>query len=149
MSDVDRSQPNWGQLHPLPELEGAITLINQLRAEQRIGDPAWEKARAAAYAKAARILGVKPIRSGKGSSSSWNPTIDALDDYRDDWRGYPFLPMPEALTYVAQKQTLPPGYSAADLGDLAFLRGDRWFVSRDGWAAIDALGRRALAKKVS
>jgi hypothetical protein len=87
MSDVDRSQPNWGQQHPIPELEGAITLLNQLRAEQRIGDPAWEQTRTAAFAKAGRLLEVPPTGHRNGHHTRWNAVINALDHYRDDWRG--------------------------------------------------------------
>ena len=87
MSDVDRSQPNWGQQHPIPELEGAITLLNQLRAEPRHGDRAWEQTRTAAFAKAGRLLEVPPTGYGNGHNTRWNAVINALDHYRADWRG--------------------------------------------------------------
>ncbi|MBD1918903.1 MULTISPECIES: hypothetical protein [Cyanophyceae] len=83
---ADRSVPNWGKSHPLPELEAVIAELSQLRAEANHGDRQWEQARTAAYRKAGRLLKVKPARTGSGSSR-WNPTIDDLDHYRDDWRG--------------------------------------------------------------
>lgn len=83
-STTDRSVPNWGQTAPIAELEGAINLLNQLRAEQRLTDPVWKQTKTQAMAKAHRLLEVKLSIRG---SDGWNATVDALDHYRDDWRG--------------------------------------------------------------
>lgn len=83
---INRNIPNWGKRHPLPELEVVIDRLNQLRANPRYDDQQWDRSRAAAFKEAGKLLEVRPARMGSGSSR-WNPTIDALDHYRDDWRG--------------------------------------------------------------
>jgi len=135
---ADRSAPNWGKTAPLPELEGVINLLNQLRAEPRYKEVQWEKARNAAYAKAARLLEIQP--SGVGNAK-WNATVDALSHYRDDWRGAPFFTYSEALTYVGHKNALPPGFTEADLPGLVMhLGGDKYQLSHSGWAELRRLG---------
>lgn len=78
-----RSAPNWGKTNPLPELEVAIAAYAQARQTWKIDDLNWKPsvkqtaARVGFVKKAKRLLGV----------SGWNATIDALDHYRDNWRG--------------------------------------------------------------
>lgn len=93
---ADRSVPNWGKTHPLPALEAVIDELNQLagraKASKQTKQPAtdfdWEQARAAAYMRAAQLLGVDFRVYGSGfGDREWNATISALDHYRADWRG--------------------------------------------------------------
>jgi len=135
---VGRSAPNWGKTAPIPELEGAINLLNQLRAAPRRSDPEWKQAKTQAMAKAHRLLGVKESLSGP---DGWNATVEALTHYRDNWRGAILLTLSEALAYVGHKNTLPPGITEADLdGWVLPLGGDRYQLSHEGWAKLRQLG---------